>query len=746
MAELVCLLVFLAPFLGCAEAICWRGGAWDETGAPKGKLLSDNEGWWGRSIYTGVTYSYATAPDNPRDIFKGDAALFGRRLLDGDAPTGWHRPVGMTKKRPLVVTFDFKRPCVFTEVDLLSLKSPDASARVEVSPDGTNWTVFASAACTAARTRLRPPEAGRGRYLRLAYRSASSSSTYLDEVLVWGDGTVSSEYPENIVPIPRGRALQMSARRDGGIAIVPLSDPTASSTIKIGMPPLSLRRSDQPVAPLVMARNETEVRYFAVVNETPRTLHVPFAPPDLGASVTAELRIGGLVRTQPPKYKLTEKQRFDLLLTGKEPEEAFDPEKMDVLPFFGTGQIPPENFARKYLANPQQVTGFPGAVEIAPGEGAVVMLRVTTQAAAPSVRRGSLTAGTGSCELELRVLDALLPDAAPWIFVWSPFTHQFPFESVTRFQNDVAPIRDLGATMFSRFPEKGSKVALAAKNRGAAALYYRVSGVGPRVMGKTYAGKAKMLDEMDRAEIRARVAQVRAEAAACGVRPEQVVLEISDEPGVRNAALFGETCRVLREAAPEMNIYMNPSFWAKTRFAPTDEIIAALGGYYGDCVDVSVPYRSLVEDAKGRAALWTTPRRVNAQYAHPAHRAGRSIAWSSFRYGMTGFAYWAYYTPRGNPWDIRTWRYWAYECQLAFPLENGVALTPVYEEMREAKEDWLMLSLLRQTGRTELLNDVLEIFAKSFAPAQMDTARPYTCDFAALRLKILESFERPPSL
>jgi hypothetical protein len=270
-------------------------------------------------------------------------------------------------------------------------------------------------------------------------------------------------------------------------------------------------------------------------------------------------------------------------------------------------------------------------------------------------------------------------------------------------------------------------------------MLFRVNGVGSRVMNKTYAGKAKTLSEEDRREIRERVAELRTRAAACGIAPRQVVLEISDEPGMRNAAIFGAVCRYLREVAPDMRIYMNPSFWAKTRFTPTPEIVDALGDYYPSCVDVSVPYRTLVEDPLGRERLWATPRAVNAQYAHPAHRAGRSLAWSSFRYGLDGFAYWAYFSPTGNPWDIRTWRLWAYECQLAFPLEEGVALTPVYEEMREAKEDWLLLTAAKQRGETALLDEVLGTFAGSFDPENAETARPYACDFRALRQKLLET-------
>ena len=730
----------LAALSATSEPVCWNGGEWDFSGAPKGKLLTDNDGWWGRCVYTGVSYSYAQNPDAPRDQLRGNAEIFGRRLIDGDQATGWHKPVGMTKKRPLVVTFDFKRPCVFTEVDLLSSKSPQASAVLEVSVDGTNWTEFAKVECVAERTRIRPQSEGRGRHLRLSFRSTTSSSTYLDEVLVWGDGEVSPEHPENIVPIARGDALRMTERRNGGTVVVPLADPTEKSPVKTGMPPFDFTPCPDAGGEIVMARNETEVRYFAVVNESAAPTRVPLVAPDFGKGVSAQLLIGGLVRTQPPKYKLTEKQRFDLLLTGAEPEDAFDADKTGVIPFFSADMVPPVNFAKKYLANPEQVTGFPGAVEIAPGEGAVMMLRITTRNVGAGVRSGRLSAGKTQRDVRIRIVDVVLPENDAWIYVWSPFTRQFPFESRTRFLNDVRPIRELGATVLRGLPEKNSKVSLAAKNRGNAVINYRVNGVGKRVMNKTYAGKAKCLDDNDRRDIRERTEELRSKAAACGIRPDQLVLEISDEPGMRNAALFGEVCRYLREVAPDMSVYMNPSFWAKTRFTPTEDIIAALGGYYRECVDVSVPYRTLVEDEKGRKALWATKRRVNAQYAHPAHRAGRSIAWSSFRYGLNGFAYWAYYTPKGNPWDIRTWTLWAYECQLAFPLENGVALTPVYEEMREAYEDWLLLTALRRTGRKKLLAELLDEFAGSFVPNEKETSKPYACDFSALRLRALESF------
>ena len=422
-------------------------------------------------------------------------------------------------------------------------------------------------------------------------------------------------------------------------------------------------------------------------------------------------------------------------LTGAEPEDAFDADKMDVIPFFAAGMTPQLNFARKYLANPEQVANFPESVQIEPGECAVLMLRLVTAGASARERTVLLSAGKVRYEVPVKVLDVTLPDSAPWIFAWGAFTRQFPFESRARYENEAKPLRELGVTMTHGLPLKGTKAALVASNRGKAKIYHRVN-LGRKILDKTYRGKGEFDDE-DRRLIRERVEELRKQCKECGVSSERVVLEISDEPDLKRARMFGDVCRYLRKIAPDMSIYMNPCFWTGKGFTPPRDIVDSLKDYYNECVDVSVPYRSLVEEAESRNSLWTSPRRVNAQYAHPAHRAGRSIAWSSFRYGLDGFGYWSYYSPTGNPWDIRTWKYWSYECQLAFPLENGVALTPVYEEMREAYEDWLLLSLLRKKGRTEALNGLLEEFADSFDVPNRETARPYACDFSKLRLKAL---------
>ena len=741
-------LCILASAAIAAEPIRWSGGGWDDAGAPKGRLLTDNDGWWGRSVYTGVTYAYADEPASPRDIFKGNASLFGRRLLDGDAQTGWHRPVGALSKKPVDATFDFKRRCSFTEIDLIAEKSPSSDYTLAFSADGEAWGEAVAGVASNRLTRHVFDAPAEGRYLRLTFKSRTGPTTWLDEVMAWGDAEVSEAAPEAILPYPDNGALTMTDRTDAGIMVAPLTDPSTLDAPEYnGTCAFEIAKVDEGAAScsLSMARNETETRYFAVVNGTAEAKAVALAAPAFpkNSGLSCEMRIGGLVRVEPPKRRLTDKEKFDMVLTGELPEG--DPDRLDVLPFFSAAEMPEANFLRKNTANAAQISGFPGAVRLAPGEGCVLMLRFRSDAAAPGLHSAALKVDGGDAlACSVRVVDCTLPDSKRWIFPWAPFTSQFPFESRTRFDRDVALLRDLGVNVAWGLPTPGTKVAALAKGNPGAMFFLR--GISPdrHIDQVLHKGGDEALTAEDAASISNHLEKIKAQVAEAGVDPAKIMLAIRDEPNRHNAKQFRAVAEIMRRCAPEFGVYMNPSFWqvvdGKGAFAPAETVIGALGSYYPGLIDISVPYRSNVESKEEREALWCVPRRVNAQYAHPAHRAGRSIAWSSFRYGMDGFAYWCYYSPRGNPWDIRTWNRYAYETMLVFPLENGAAPTPVYEEMREAWEDWRLLDALRQAGKDDVLKALLAEFAASYDEPRRESCRPYTCDFLKLRDKALDAF------
>ena len=736
----LCILHFGSVAIA-AEPIYWSGGGWDEAGVPKGALLTDNPGWWGRSVFTGVTYSYEEGgkPTNPGDNT-------GRRLIDakmfGEA---WITTVGKGGDGRIAAVFDFKRPCVFSEVDLFT-RAPGLHGKVEVGDDGTNWTAICSFELAAKMGRF-GVDGAKGRFMRFSAK-ADKGVTFLDEVLVWGEGEVSDTYPEAYAPINPGDALRMAAPREGGgIEIRPIAKPTLAAAKVGGIP-----------REILLARNETEVRYFAVANISTEAVTVTLSAPDFGdKAIAAELLIGGVVRMEKPapKEKLTQKQIIDLLITDESKLYEQRPQRLEVLPFFRAEALPAPNFARRYLANAAQILGFPAAVPLAPGEGCVVMLRVTTDGAAPGRRRTQLKVqssklkvesskaantqpSTFNLQLSTTVVDATLPDLPLWIHAYSPFTSQFPFESESRMKTDARRLAALGVSSCYGLPRPRTKQAFL-KTLAPHTICANPWWLQSDIFHGTARGNWEHFDSTNRAAIAESAHKIVREAESLGLKPDEYCVFLPDEPGRHNAALAGELARIAKEAEPTLMIYENPCFWERG-FPPHVAIRDCLAPYYNEVIDISCPLRNLVRpDNLLTKELWTAKRRVNAQYIHPPGRAGRSIAWSSFMNGLNGFAYYCYYSPRGNPWDIRTWTSLDYSYQMVFPLENDVAVTPIYETMREAWEDYRMLEALRRAGNDKLLDELLKSYEGATNYADMESV-PNHSDFQSLHDKALGAF------
>ena len=731
------------------EPIRWFNGSWDERGAPQGKLLTDNGGWWGERVWTGVSYSYETAPTVPADRIGDQKDTFGNRLLDGAVAGNWHVPVGIVGK-PVVAVFDFKRPCAFGEVDFVSAKTPKAAASVAFSADGTNWTEFVSVAATSSVTRVILDKPAGGRFLKVSYKTANGPTTYLDEIMAWGEAEVSAEYPEDIRPVQCGWAFPQSIAGAPGAHYAEAKFDEMAKASATGVEILEVKgdpdRINRPLVgktpekfALKMARNETEARYFAVVNATRGTNTVSISVEGLGEGVSAATLVGGVMRVTPPKRRLTAKEIFDLKIEGHEPPEQ-DGVRFAPLPFFDAK--PAASLARRYLANPEQVLGFPEVVPLRPGEAVVLMLRFKTDAAKPGVYDGAIVAGKTRLPLVIDVVDLTLPDPPVWIYTWDAFTRQSFFESRSRMERDAQAVLDLGVSCYFGLPAPKSKIDYIFRHASNTPWFMRhVTDRAP--FHEVYnCMRPEGLTDKDRAILHTDITNVVAKATALGVPLDHLAFDLPDEPGVRNAKAMGEMAVFAKSVCPEAAVFCNPSFWTGKGFSNAETMLASLSAWYNDSVDISVPYRSHLEDKVKRDELFTKPRRVNAQYAHPPRRAGRSLSWSSFRYGMDGFAYWAYYAPQGNPWDIRTWKLYAYEALMVLPLENGVAVTPPYEELREAWEDWRLLTALREAGKTEVLDALLKEFADSFDRPGMEAERPYKCDFLKLRDKALDAFDR----
>ena len=739
--RLVGTFVSLLPFIAFAVPIQWTDGSWDDGGRPNGALLTANPGWWGRSGAEIADYRYEEPVTVPQDRIRDEPGTFGRRLLDGDMPTGWHRPVGVAAGKSIRVVFDLKRASIITEVDCLSTRTTNSAGRVEFSSDGHEWSGPVIFSGTGRVVRVVAPQGAKARYVRIAFRAvvppgANPTNTFLDEVLIWGETTGLSpeDLPYSVLPLD---ALRMSDRRDGSISLYPVPDPGDQRETEPKLPD----SSSSPLAQysFLMARNEVESRYFAVINESEVPCHVALEAPVFGEGVSAELLIAGLVRSDPPSRKLTEKELFDMLLTEQRAESVAGKGKRSFLPFFTEGNRPDTVFLRRYIANPDQVEGFPRAVPLAPGEGMLLMLRVRTLDAKPGVKKSSFLVHGKAIPFALTIADVRLSVKRPWVYAWSPFTRQYPFESSCRIIADAEAMMELGVTHYMTWPAKGTRGHYIMRRMTESTFGTLMT--NERVFHEVYNGKNDLTAE-DYAVISNALDSHAARLREIGLSPDRFIVELPDEPGERNALGVGRMAEWSKKCHPEINIFCDPSFWTKRGcFADAETVVSCLNWFYNDCVDVSIPYRSNMEDPVKRAELFCRKRKINAQYAHPARRAGRSIAWSSFRYGLDGFGYWAYFTPRGNPWDIRTWGLYDFEqAQMVFPLENGVAITAMYETMREAVEDFRLLTAVREAGKDEVLSSVLAEFASFFDPVRAESSRPYRCDFNALRDRLLKLF------
>ena len=212
---LACLVAFITSFIGTTarcETIVWSTGDKDRSGPPKGQLLSDNADYWGECVLTSVA--------RKEEPLSGDDS---RRFI----------------------TFDFKRPCAFSEVVIFVNNTAGTPLKIEVLREGQkSWEAVLDRTLPAS-----PPERlivhrlplakARGRYMRI---TAPNSTAILDSnnVWVWGDGEVSEKYPEFINRSfrPDNRATAPDSKSWDGTVDVPkgsyISVPGIEKTVFTG--------------------------------------------------------------------------------------------------------------------------------------------------------------------------------------------------------------------------------------------------------------------------------------------------------------------------------------------------------------------------------------------------------------------------------------------------------------------------------------------------------------------------------
>jgi hypothetical protein len=720
----------------------WWDGTRDTENAPPGKLLSDNGGYWGERIVTGVEYSYDIPPDNPGDPNK--------RLLDGVPQGDWNAPVG-TANRPIIATFDFKRACTFTEVDL-STRSQKAAFKIEVAeaaqgPFRILLDKTRDEATDKMFHRLALPAPAAGRFLRLTVNAVEPKVgnylTYLEEVVVWGDSEVSDKAPEAIVPItPTAVITGVAFPSIPGIPRTTFSDadfgkwkwdlgaqgklpavwsqvPTWSSITDKPLLP-TVKEAGQPVQ-VSMARNETENAALALTST------------DMVNPASGEVSLSAF-RAVNGSAAGASRIKASLRIAGAINSRNHGPV---IGPLFEADNKPGASLLRRYLTNTEGIKDFP-RLTLTPAGSAVLWLSVTSDGAPPGVYQAQLSfsgagGATSSVPIRVQVLGVTLPDPFVYINTWDHATGQFPFVYADRQAREVAHKQSIGMSVWHQLPSPGTDAELARQNDRAhgriGKQMYHISVLPYDTINRGFNNQLKPADltDKDRAAIAESVRAVVKQAKDLGLGYNDWYAEMWDEPGRGNAELYGVLARLVKQTDPKINIYMNPIFWEGNAPAPDDIIAPLLSPFYREVINVSVPHEILMRGYPRSQPLFDATRLVNATYRVSTHgdkdeRAPVSYqnqAWDAFGRGYNGWGFYSYYSPEGDPWnDFDSGNP---DYIMVYPGPRGPIPSRTSESVREGWEQYRLLSLLKQQGRTAELAALLKDYAGGEAPDKLRT-------------------------
>lgn len=697
----------------CAEMIWWDGSR-EPGNTPPGKLISDNYGYYGDCVLTGVDYvvesdAHAVRRERrrdpstttegqqvtaPRPRLPGSVRyISGAQLLDGKPDTG------ISAAGPVVVVFDFKRNCTFSEIDICT-RTRKVAISIEASGEDDEWrTIFERTIedCpNAALHRIKLPEQPNGRYIRLTVDGGDSSA--IDEFLAWGDAEITTENPEIVNPVIETlpvvdwcafaipgidkMGIVYNEFRDwkaligdaGELPVMWSQVPTWDGITERPFMP-SKDEVNKPVE-LVMARNETECAAVALT-------HIGWPDP-----IDTRVRVGDFRRVKDGM--LASGIKGKLRVAGAIPSSIFG---VVLGPLFEADNMPGLGVLKRYTTNGEGIHRFPN-LNMPAMTSVVLWLSVTADGAQPDIYEAELTCSAKGAEpmkIRVEVLDVTLPDTFAWVVCYSYETRMFPFQYSDRLDREVAYRKSLGLNVYHGFPNEGSLGDVA---RNAGPVSYLTYGVP----GELLSPFQKNIDtEADAKAIEDRVKTLVQQAKSVGLGYDDWALELWDEPNTEGCKAYGRVCEIIHRVEPKLRMYCNPT---------TNEI----GDWYNKHIAVSVPFFKAAFWGEG-SPVFETPRPVRSFYVVATNSAKgerslvleryRKFAWDAVAKGWNGWGFFAYYRPDADPWNDfdRTGPNASPDFSMVYPGPRGPIATRHSEAVREGYEDYRLMDLLRKQGK-----------------------------------------------
>jgi hypothetical protein len=285
-------------------------------------------------------------------------------------------------------------------------------------------------------------------------------------------------------------------------------------------------------------------------------------------------------------------------------------------------------------------------------------------------------------------------------------------------KNEITYQQSMGVTVWSGWPEKGSyqeMVRQLAKERGLP-CYFTI-GISTKIRDAGYHGKLDPaeFDEAFTQKVTTEIQQMVQTAQRLGLNYQDWSVELWDEPNPKNMPAWAGIAKIIREADPHVRIYMNPLFWTRQGdnrkgFATDASQVDSLTNWYNQLVDISIPILGQVNEKvypQANADFYNhLPRDVRGYYIHP--NPGRMLTWEAAVRDFNGWGFYAYYVPRKDAWNDFDGSSFDYE--IVYPGPGGFIPTIESESMRESWEDYRLLTLLKQQGKTREVENILRMY------------------------------------
>jgi len=719
-----------------AANVRWADGTIAEP--PQGKLLSDNNGFYGETSLTGVVYRYLSklTPDSG-DGETDNSRQKGRRLLNGDLGNHYFYFTDLKTPRmfsPGTVEFDFKARCRFNEVDLhVAPGTYRVTITASTEPGEEFKTVTGQRTYTVSNplslVRIMFAAPVSARLLRIEIAAVAGKDVALSEVYAWGtvETAVTAkntayqvydvQFPQSVPGITStsvddavvNQWVRNMPRTSAVLAEVPAWDALSKS--------MRLPEAAVVAAPvkLTMVRNGTAAAAMVLVNTSSTETHSGRI--EVSAFTDAKGRPVPEITAEPGALAAMPSRDFGVQLTS----------------IITASNKPSGEVLRRYVTNAEQISDFPN-IKLNNFGNIYLWLKLRTDGCAPGHYKATMRALPGvEKNIEVEVLDVTLDDKMPrfvrtW---WRPFG-QCPFQSLDWVKRDAEHRLEIGTT---ELPEQ---VLQGPESLGAIMRARQPNMIFGFFQGE-YGGKLWLvaaandqwgkngLPPEDKQKIRAQCFGLANWAKQRGLDFNHWYVDMADEPNSKNYRLFGEVVRAMHETVPDAMISCNPCSWYPGGNEPDDMIYPLLSGWYNDHIAISMPAMGLINYKKCGRRLFEAPRKFNAFYDVAGGRAKsesfgnvnypRKMVWEAIKHGYNGWGFYSYFSTNGD----ETWNDLAAETPtycMVYPGPNGPVPTRMFEAAREGYEDYLLMAYLKKHDSLAHAK-VLEAYASGTAYTEL---------------------------